>query len=81
MVDCFFFLNYWLFLCSSVIFQEFFFYVERSSGKAAGIILSLWLIVHNESSQCNSNTTTCSLAVISFSSYTYKAIFQINEIM
>ena len=77
----FFFFNYWLFLCSSVIFQEFFFYVERSSGKAAGIILSLWLIVHNESSQCNSNTTTCSLAVIPFSSYTYKAIFQINVVM
>ena len=76
-----FFFNYWLFLRSSVIFQEFFFYVERSSGKAAGIILSLWLIVHNESSQCNSNTTTCSLAVIPFSSYTYKAIFQINEVM
>lgn len=42
----FFFFNYWLFLCNSVIFQEFFFHVERSSGKAAGIILSLWLIVH-----------------------------------
>lgn len=45
--------NYWLLLCNSVIFQECFFHVERSSRKAAGIILSLWLIVHNESSQRN----------------------------